>query len=75
MFKEIKAKLRKKRILKQAFKKAGEPIWWVFYETPYEANNTVKVAAPTEAEAKLKAYEKIWESGESEFHIKGTAAI
>lgn len=71
----MRAKLRKKKLLEQAFKKADEPIWWVFYETPYETNNTVQVMAKTEQDAKLKAYEKIWNSGEKEFHITRTAAI
>lgn len=62
-------------MLNQAFKKASEPIWWVFYETPYELNNTVQVNARTEAEAKLKAYNEIWDSGEKEFRITRTAVI
>lgn len=62
-------------MLNQAFRKANEPIWWVFYETPYELNNTVQVNARTEAEAKLKAYDKIWGSGIEEFKITRTAVI
>lgn len=47
-------KLKIKKILKQAFKSADDPIWWVFYRSQ-STDGVVKVYASTEKEAKEKA--------------------
>lgn len=75
MFSKLKEKTRKNKLLKGAFKKAGDPIWWVFYRTD-TTDGTVKVYASTENEAKDKANLLISDiiKGQN-FEITGTAVI
>lgn len=68
-------KLKIKKILKQAFKSADDPIWWVFYRSQ-NTDGTVKVYASTEKEAKEKANFMISDILKGQdFEITGTAVI
>ena len=68
-------KLKIKKILKQAFKSADDPIWWVSYRSQ-NTDGTVKVYASTEKEAKEKANFMISDILKGQdFEITGTAAI
>lgn len=75
MFNRLKEKNRKNKLLKEAFKQAGTPMWFVFYESNDE-NGTVKVYASTDSEAREKAKYMISDIllGR-DFVITGTAAI
>lgn len=75
MFNRLKEKNRKNKLLKEAFKQAGTPMWFVFYESNDE-NGTVKVYASTDGEAREKAKYMISDIllGR-DFVITGTAAI
>lgn len=75
MFNRLKEKNRKNKLLKEAFKQAGTPMWFVFYESNDE-NGTVKVYASTDNEAREKAKYMISDIllGR-DFVITGTAAI
>lgn len=75
MFEQLKEKNRKNKLLKEAFKKAGTPMWFVFYETNGE-NGSVKVYASTDHEAREKANFMISDILQGkDFIITGTAAI
>lgn len=75
MFNRLKEKNRKNKLLKEAFKQAGTPMWFVFYESNDE-NGSVKVYASTDNEAREKAKYMISDIllGR-DFVITGTAAI
>ena len=75
MFENLKEKNRKNKLLKEAFKKAETPLWFVFYESD-DANGTVKVYASSDSEAREKANYMISDIllGK-DFVITGTAAI
>lgn len=68
-------KWRKNKILNSAFKKANEPVWFVYYESNSK-DGTVKVSANSEREAREKAAFLISDivNGNA-FVITGTAAI
>lgn len=67
--------LKIRKILKQAFKSADDPIWWVFYRSQ-STDGTVKVYATTEKEAKEKANFMISDILKGQdFEITGTAVI
>lgn len=68
-------KMRKKKLLNEAFKKAGEPCWFVYYETNDGKRNEVRVFANKESEAREKASEMIKSFVDAPFVIIGTAAI
>lgn len=75
MFSKLKANTRKNKLLKEAFKRAGDPIWWIFYRTD-TSDGTVKVYASTENEAKEKANFLISDITKGQdFEITGTAVI
>lgn len=48
-------KIRTKKIINNAVKKAGDPIWFVSYETNDNQKGTIKIYAETMAKAKEKA--------------------
>ena len=65
----------KDKILRNALKKADEPLWFVYYESN-DTNGSVKVFANTEAQAREKAAFIISDIlGGDSFVITGTAAI
>lgn len=69
------SKIRKNRLLGNAFKSAGDPMWWVFYSSS-DTDGSVRVYASTENEAKEKAKFMISDILRGcEFVITGTAAI
>lgn len=75
MFEHLKEKNRKNKLLKEAFKQAGTPLWFVFYESNDE-NGSAKVYASTEHEAREKANFMISDILQGrDFVITGTAAI
>ncbi len=75
MLKKFMEARKKKKLLNNAFKKAGDPIWWVFYRTT-DSDGTVKVYASTENEAKDKANFLISDIVHGQdFEITGTAVI
>lgn len=65
----------KDKILRNAFKKADEPLWFVYYESN-DDSGSVKVYASSEHEAREKANFMISDilRGKA-FIISGTAAI
>lgn len=68
-------KWKKNKILNSAFKKADEPIWFVYYESN-DNSGTVKVSAATEREARDKAAFLISDIvNGADFVISGTAVI
>lgn len=66
---------KKKKILCKAFKKAEEPLWFVFYESENDSGS-IKVYANSDSEAREKANYMISDilAGRN-FVIVGTAAI
>lgn len=75
MFEHLKEKNRKNKLLKEAFKQAGTPMWFVFYESN-DDSGSVKVYASSDHEAREKANFMISDilRGKA-FIISGTAAI
>lgn len=68
-------KWKKNKILSKAFKKASEPVWFVYYESNGESG-MVKVYAPKESEAREKASYIISDILHGNpFVVTGTAAI
>nr|DAJ94284.1 MAG TPA: hypothetical protein [Caudoviricetes sp.] len=68
-------KMKKNKILRNAFKKADEPIWFVYYESN-SSDGTVKVFASSEREARDKAAFLISDIvNGADFVITGTAVI
>lgn len=61
--------------MKQAFKKANEPYWFVYYETNDGKCGEVRVFANTEANAREKAHEIIKQTICDSFVITGTSVI
>lgn len=68
-------KWKKNKILRNAVKKASEPVWFVYYESN-DKNGSVKVFANTEAQARERAAFIISDILNGDyFIISGTAAI
>ena len=67
--------MKKNKILRSAFKKADEPIWFVYYESN-DKDGTVKVSASSEREARDRAAFLISDIvNGADFVITGTAVI
>ena len=75
MFRKLMEKNRKNKLLREAFKKANNPMWFVFYESNGESG-AVKVYANSDSEAREKANYMISDIlVGNDFVITGTAAI